>query len=130
MSITAFCRVLFAAYALAIVTATHWPALKIGSHGINRLDLLIHAAAFGTWTLLCALCAFYGPRLSRRNITLSTLTALAYAVVDELSQGLPVLKRTVDPLDMAANASGILLAGAALLIISLATTPRPAADNN
>lgn len=122
-------RIAFACYALALVTATHWPALKIASHGVNRLDLFIHAGAFGAWTLLLTFAGFFGPALSRRNIVRSTVTALVYALLDELTQGLPVLQRTVDPLDLAANAAGIVLVGLALLLLAGRLKPARAADN-
>ncbi len=121
------CRVLFVCYALVLATATHWPALKIASHGINRLDLFIHAGAFGAWAVLLMLCGFFGQRLSGRNIVLSTLTALVYAMVDEVSQGIPILRRTVDPLDMAANAGGIVAVGLGMLLLSRVFAP-PATD--
>lgn len=122
-------RIAFACYALALVTATHWPALKIASHGVSRLDLFIHAGAFGAWTFLFTLGGFYGPVLSRHNIVRSTATALAYALLDELTQGLPVLQRTVDPLDLAANAAGIVLVGLALLQLARRLRPAHATDN-
>ena len=129
MNIRTCARAAFACYALALVTATHWPALKIASHGVNRLDLFIHAGAFGTWTRLLTLGGFFGPALSRQNILRSTAAALAYALLDELTQGLPVLQRTVDPLDMAANAAGIVLVGLAMLLLARRLEPAPAADN-
>lgn len=123
-------RVLFVCYALVLVTATHWPALKIASHGVNRLDLFIHAGAFGAWTLLLTLSGYFGPVFGRRNILRSTATALAYALIDELTQGLPILQRTVDPLDMAANSAGIVLVGAALLLLASRLEPARSADNH
>lgn len=129
MNIRTCARVVFVCYALALVTATHWPALKIASHGVNRLDLFIHAGAFGAWTLLLALCAFFGPAFGRRNILRTVGTALAYSLIDELSQGLPILRRTVDPLDLAANCAGVVLVGFALLAVSDRLAPRHSADN-
>lgn len=122
-------RVGFVCYALALVTATHWPALKIGTHGIHRLDLLIHAGAFGAWTVLLILSGFFGPRASRRNIALSIFAAVGYALIDEVSQGIPILRRTVDPLDLAANAAGIAAAGLGSLLIAR-THPRTRSTDN
>ena len=109
-------RILFGLYALALVTATHWPALAIQSPVFTRLDLLVHAGAFGLWTLLLGAAGFFGLALSRRNIVTTGLVACLYATVDELSQGIPVLRRTVDPLDLAANGAGIVLAVSALAL--------------
>lgn len=108
-------RIAFIAYALALVTATHWPALVLGKEGGPRIDLFIHAGAFGGWALLLALCAWFGPVLSQRNILRAVGIAMAYAVLDELSQGIPVFRRSVDPLDLAANFAGVLAAGVVLL---------------
>lgn len=118
-------RVAFVCFALAVVTATHWPALQIASHGVNRLDLYIHAATFGTWAFLFICARFFGPSVfTTRNIVGSTLAALAYALVDELTQGIPILRRTVDPLDLTANATGILLVGLGMLAVArLRRTP-------
>jgi hypothetical protein len=52
--------------------------------------------------------------LERRNIVLSGATALAYSFVDELTQGIPGLGRTVDPADLIANGAGIVVAFGAL----------------
>ncbi len=109
-------RTLFALYALALVTATHWPGLAIDSHGFSRLDLVIHATAFAGWAILFTACGFFGPAPSRRNIARSIALALAYALLDELSQGIPILRRTVDPLDLAANGTGIVLVAFAMAL--------------
>lgn len=103
------CRFAFAAFALALATATHWPGLAVESPYVPRLDLLIHATVFATWTTLLVGSRFFGPGMSRRNIWRSCLVALAYAAVDELTQGIPAVHRTVDPLDLAANGTGIVL---------------------
>ncbi len=114
-------RILFVLYTLALVTATHWPGLAIASPSFSRLDLLIHAGVFAGWTILLTTSAFFGPPLARRNITRAIPIAFAYALLDELSQGIPILRRTVDPLDLAANAIGITLAGVAMLLVARAT---------
>ena len=109
-------RTLFVLYALALFTATHWPGLAIASPGFSRLDLLIHAGVFAGWTILFTACGVFGPALSNRNISRSIPVALLYALLDELTQGIPFLRRTVDPLDLAANATGIVLAALGLVL--------------
>lgn len=104
-------------YALALATATHWPGLAIATPHFSRLDLLIHATVFAGWTILFTASAFFGPPLSRRNITRSVAVAFAYALVDELTQGIPIIRRTVDPLDLAANATGIILATVLIVLV-------------
>lgn len=117
-------RAVFALYALALVTATHWPGLAIASHGISRLDLVIHTGAFACWASLFATCGFFGPVTGRHNLVRSMAIALAYAILDELTQGIPALRRTVDPLDLAANGTGIALAAVALSIWARANRRR------
>ena len=113
-------RGVFVLYALALVTATHWPGLAIASPSGLRLDLLIHAGAFGTWLLLLCLCRFFGPILSPRNLVRCALLSGAYALLDELTQGIPILRRTIDPWDLGANLSGIALAAGALGLVARA----------
>lgn len=113
---TVWPRVLFALYALVLVTATHWPGLTIEAPSFTRLDLAVHAGAFGCWMLLFAASGFFGPFLSRRNLGRSLTVAAAYAAVDELSQGIPAVNRSVDATDLAANWGGIVLVGVVLLV--------------
>lgn len=117
-------RSAFVAYALLLVTLTHWPRLAIESPGGIRLDIFIHAGVFGAWTVLLAGCAFFGDVFDRRNIALSGVMALAYALVDELTQGIPGLGRTVDPADLVANSAGILIAFGALWLVASSTVRR------
>ena len=116
----ALCRIVFLVFALALVTGTHWPALRIGG-SIARPDLLIHVAAFGMWTALLMLCGFFGSPFSTRNVLISAGVAVVYAAIDELTQGIPILQRTVSMQDFLANVIGIgcatILAGLASLSI-------------
>lgn len=112
-------RAAFALYAAALLLATHWPQLRLPPVGpITRTDVLAHAGAFGLWTLLLAWCAFWPPTLSGRNVRRCAVIAAVYAVLDETSQAIPALNRTVDPADYAANLAGVLLAWIALEIAS------------
>lgn len=106
----------FAAYALLIVTLTHWPGLTIEGP-VARPDLWIHVGVFGGWTVLFAACGWFGPALSARNVLLSGAASLAYATVDEVTQGLPGINRHVAVDDWLANAAGIILATAGLLAL-------------
>ena len=71
---------------------------------------MIHLAAFFTWTALLIACGFFGPALSGRNVLVSGAVALAYSALDEATQGIPGLGRTVALDDWLANASGVALA--------------------
>lgn len=109
------CRVAAACFAAALVTATHWPALRIDGP-VDRTDLVLHAAAFGALTLLVIGCRLFGTALSRRNIAISGAAVAAFAALDEVTQGIPVLQRTPDPLDWIADAAGVLVACGAGMI--------------
>lgn len=123
-------RGLFVFYALALITATHWPGLAaIQAQHFTRLDLVIHAAAFAAWTVLCTACGFFGPAASRRNLARSIPLALGYALADEFTQAIPALHRTLDPLDLLANGVGILLASFGLMLWTRADHPHPTTDN-
>jgi VanZ family protein len=102
-------RFVFGGYAGVLFALTHWPRLRIDS-SIERPDLYAHITAFGLWTALLVAAGAFGPRLSRRNIVRSGLVAIVYAPLDEFSQAIPGLGRSVGLDDLAANIAGILLA--------------------
>jgi VanZ family protein len=111
-------RFVFIAYAILLATATHWPSLAIGDpQSAARPDLPIHVAAFGLLTALLIACAFFGGALSPRNILISTPIAGAYSALDEASQAIPILDRSVSPEDLLANLLGVTLAGLAALML-------------
>ncbi|MGP1310417.1 MAG: hypothetical protein ACTS27_09495, partial [Phycisphaerales bacterium] len=66
---TVILRAGFVVYALTLVTLTHWPRLELPVDVIERPDLVAHLLAFGLLNALLIACGFFGPRLSRRNIT-------------------------------------------------------------
>lgn len=106
----------FVVYALILVTLTHWPNLEI--HGpIERPDLVIHLGAFGLWALLFSACGWFGPATSWRNVRWTWPIGLAYAALDEITQGLPGVHRHVALDDWCANATGITLACIAMLTL-------------
>ncbi|MFI4898797.1 MAG: hypothetical protein ACIARR_13365 [Phycisphaerales bacterium JB059] len=116
-------RAAFVLYALTLLVATHWPQLSIRGP-IERPDLVIHVGAFGLWTLLLILAAFFGRAFSRRNILVGGAIGAVYAPLDELSQGLPGLERVVAVDDAMANLLGVFLAGGACLTFSLLRSSR------
>lgn len=109
-------RCAFALFAVALATATHWPALTLGAEA-GRSDLFVHAVAFACWTALLIAAEPFGPWHTRRDLALAAAVGLAYAAIDEASQALPILRRTAAWDDFGANAVGSLAAsaGAALL---------------
>ncbi|HVZ93821.1 MAG TPA: hypothetical protein VG797_04870 [Phycisphaerales bacterium] len=97
----------FILYALLMATGTHWPSLRIETPELPRADLLVHLCAFGTWTALFLAAGWFGPWNSWRNIAIGHLAAILYAGIDEASQGIPGLNRTVAWDDFAFNAIGV-----------------------
>ncbi len=108
-------RLAFAAYAVLLFSGTHWPKLNIQGP-VPRSDLWVHLIAFGSWSALITLCAFFGPWFTRRNLLLSWILALGYACIDEGLQGIPALGRTCAWDDLAFNWLGITLASITLAL--------------
>ncbi|MCC6678416.1 MAG: hypothetical protein IT436_14870 [Phycisphaerales bacterium] len=117
---------LFGGYVGFQFMMTHWPKLVVPGPG--RPDLIVHIAVFGTWNALLIACGRFGPRLSTRNIALSTLTAAIYAAIDESLQLIPFIRRVAALDDYAANLSGILLVAFASLALR-AILRRPGASH-
>ncbi len=101
-------RICFVLYALALTTGTHWPQLELPPEAPFS-DKTVHLAAFGGLTILLWLTRW----ISRTWVLIAVV--LAWAAIDESSQGLPGIHRTVSMIDFAANATGIALA--AILIV-------------
>ncbi len=112
---TGLWRCLFWVYVPILFTATHWPNLKLPLPG--RSDLIEHLGAFGLWSGLLALAAFYGQALSWRNVRIVWLIAVLYAAFDEGLQAIPFVHRTADWSDLLANVLGISIACTGLLCI-------------
>jgi VanZ family protein len=101
-------RMIFGVYAIVLLALTHWPRLEMPLIQI-RSDLVVHMTAFGLWTCLLAMCAWFGAPLSRRNILISAPIALVYSAIDEVTQGIPGINRTVALDDGVANGLGVLV---------------------
>ncbi|MHC4948126.1 MAG: hypothetical protein ACYTG1_07675 [Planctomycetota bacterium] len=89
-------------YAVALTTATHW-ALVLAPV-VPTTDKTIHLASFAGLTVL-----LWQTRWLRRR-TAVLLVTVAWAVLDETSQGIPALRRWVTREDGAANVLGAVLA--------------------
>lgn len=107
----------FWTYALLLVIATHWPGLAIDAPTPIRADVAIHVVALAVWTVALAGCAYFGQVTSRRNVLIAGTIAIAYAMVDELTQGVPALRRRVDGADLIANVLGV---GMGVMVMALA----------
>lgn len=122
MSFDRVCKAAFVFWALLLFTLTHWPNLKVDA-GIPRTDLWAHAIGYGVWTFLFIASAFIAPRGSWKSVGLCMPIALAYAGLDEYSQGIPGLGRYVTLEDFAANAIGVGI-GASVWAIALVIRDR------
>ena len=101
-------RFVFGVFAGTLFALTHWPRLAIHMN-IERPDLIVHVTAFSMWVCLGVAASPFGRALSIRNINQMAICGLIYAPLDEFSQGIPGLGRTVGLDDLAANCAGILL---------------------
>lgn len=128
-------RLAFWGYAVLLVVATHWPNLRIDSTYIERPDIIIHMGAFGLWTMMLIATGYLASGASDPLaesgglrgwakivaappcVFFAWAAAMVYAAVDEVSQGLPGLGRTVAWDDYAANSAGILTASIVVLVV-------------
>jgi VanZ family protein len=114
----------FVGYALLLVTLTHWPQLRIEA-GVPRPDLWAHFLAYFLWTTLLLATGWLGARFSWRNLGIGVPLAIAWAGLDEFSQGIPGLGRFVTWEDFAANVVGIELAALVWLGLTAWVRRRP-----
>lgn len=120
------CRPVFWLYAAVLVTLTHWPKLEIHAP-IERPDLYVHLGAFGLWTLLFQSCGYFGPRRSVKPVLTSGAVALAWCLLDEATQAIPIIRRQARWDDAGANVLGVVLATVAWLVASRLMNARRAA---
>ena len=98
-------RVLLGIYAGALATGTHWPRLNLGDPE-RPPDKMMHFAAFG---VLAAL--LWQARMVRTPWRLLAV-GVAWCAIDEITQGIPVLGRSVSIHDFVASALGVAVATA------------------
>ncbi len=103
-------RAAFIVYAIAMTIGSHWPALDLGET-VRASDKTIHILAFAGLTIL-----FWQTRWVSK-LWLIGLAVLIWAVIDESTQGIPILRRTVSWLDLLASAAGIAIALAGILVV-------------
>ncbi len=99
-------RAVFVAYALVLTTGTHWPALDIGrvvGGGFESPDKILHTLAFAGLLVLLWRTRWV-PRVWQ-----AAVFVLAWTVIDELTQALPVLNRTFSGQDLAASQIGVVV---------------------
>jgi hypothetical protein len=99
-------RVAFVLYALLLTVASHWPALALGHEHQPAPDKLMHMLAFAGLLVLLWRTRWVkspGP---------AVLLVVAWAAVDEVTQSLPILRRTFSWQDMVAGQLGAIVVGA------------------
>jgi hypothetical protein len=114
-------RLVLLLYAVALEIGTHWPRLQLGTEEFRVSDKLLHAAAFGAATMLLWLSGLV------RRPWLLIVTATAWALLNELTQGIPVLGRTTSWADAAASAVGVAVVAAGVWAFGPAGRPEGAA---
>lgn len=107
MKLRSLFRAAWIVYALALLTATHWPGLAVPEGPISRMDLVVHCTAFAGWTLLLFLTGWVAPSCPTRRVVWTGTIAVCFAAFDELTQ--PLFTRTADWTDFAADCSGVVL---------------------
>jgi hypothetical protein len=101
-------RVLLGLYAGALATGTHWPRLNLGDPE-RPPDKMMHFAAFG---ILAGL--LWQARMVRSPGRLLAV-GMVWCLVDECTQGIPGLGRSVSLYDFVASSLGVAVATALVL---------------
>ncbi|MFG0283881.1 MAG: VanZ family protein [Phycisphaerales bacterium JB039] len=118
-------RIALVVYAIALVTATHWPGARVNVIPGLRLDLLIHVGAYAALAGLLALAGVGAEWRAGRAVVLIILVASGWALIDEVTQAIPALRRTFDLEDLGADVAGAIVG--ATIGVALARR-RPKAD--
>lgn len=102
-------RVGFIVYALALATLTHWPKLDsiIDNNSVwFGIDKWGHLGTFAVWSLLLLATGWLG-RNHRRAAVTGIIIGIAYALVDEITQGLFLPDRFFTLSDIVASSLGV-----------------------
>ncbi|MEQ8845174.1 MAG: VanZ family protein [Phycisphaerales bacterium] len=110
-------RIVFVVYAITLFVATHKPGVDVNVVPGIRLDLFVHASAFAVWTALLGLTGWLGDARSPRGLWMLLAVGVAYAIVDEASQAVPIFDRVFDVKDMLANSVGAVAAAIGVFCI-------------
>jgi len=108
-------RAAFALATVTLLTATHWPGIKIDGP-VPRPDMWIHAFTYAVWTGLLLVSGLVGPPSLIRSAGLAVIVGVAFGSFDELTQ--PLFTRTADVTDLLADAIGATLGAALVLALS------------
>ncbi len=97
-----------------LVTAGYWVAMCVGTHlpippdvvPTNVSDTWLHLGAYCGLGVLLVGSVAVGRQVCRRDAIRLWVLAVCYGVLDELTQMIPVLGRTAEWKDLAADAAG------------------------
>jgi VanZ family protein len=96
-------RVLFWISTCALLAASHYPKLGIGTPG-DSPDKLIHFFGYGGWAVLLWASGYV------RNLLLVVSLTVLFGLFDEVTQAIPVLGRSADIWDLVADSIGGIVA--------------------
>jgi VanZ family protein len=96
-------RVLFWIFTCALLAASHYPKLAVGTPG-DSPDKLIHFFGYGGWAVLLWASGYV------RNLFLVVLLTVLFGLFDEVTQAIPVLGRSADIWDLVADSIGAFVA--------------------
>lgn len=108
-------QIAFAAYAVALTIATHWPRLQLPPD-TPASDKTIHVVAFAIGTLLLWNTNWFA------SVWFVGIIALFWAALDEATQSIPGIHRHATIVDFGANAIGVLIALAVIMLARLVST--------
>jgi multisubunit Na+/H+ antiporter MnhC subunit/VanZ family protein len=95
-------RVLFVVYAIALFTGTHWPRLDLDVGDLPAPDKILHMVGFAGLAFLLWRTQW----ITRTWLLL--LVLLVWALLDEVTQAIPILGRTFSMLDVVGGWLGIV----------------------
>ena len=116
---------LLAAYWIALFVATHVPQEQLPKEPIfPYADKLAHLIAYALLAIVAAAAWTWRRRLHSREFAILFAGLAGYAVVDELLQLLPSVRRRADPLDWLADAVGTAVGLAVFAAVASAARRR------
>ena len=99
-------RIVTAAYAIALVVATHTPRLAVSFDSGTPIpaDKLLHFTAYGVLGMLVGFIAEQADRKLFRWLPMAFAAVACFALVDEITQ--PMFQRHAEPFDWVADIIG------------------------
>lgn len=115
----------FWGYTALLMTATHVPGSTLPVIHFVWIDKVEHFAAYGLWTTLLLWSGLLRPGPFPGLAARAMFWSVLLAVADELVQAIPAVRRSGDPLDVAADAIGSVCALCAFWVMTRGSKSRP-----